>query len=639
MNQQEPDRQRDPRRYFGRDERAAAFLAAEGICPDCGTPLEPGFHTDHDLPHSRGGITDAVNANAMCPICNRRKAARVPALPPGPKLPGSAWPLPLRDWQQEAFERFRQHTEPDFLASATPAAGKTRFGVYVAHELLRAGKIDRVAVVCPTRFVAKQWSAAFAEAGLDVEANRPNGAGMEVPGSHGIAVTYGSVAHAPAYHRFFTRQRTLLIADEPHHMGETLAWAEGARHAFEHAVCRLLITGTPFRSDNNPIPWVRYDQDGVSQADYAYGYSQALADGVCRPVFFHAYGGEMAWREDGATITADFDAALDGRGSSRRLRTSLLPEGGWMFEVLNDANARLEELRTVEPDAGGLVIAADCDHARQIARVLRGITGTDPIVILSDEDGAEAALERFRASDEPWVIAVRMISEGVDVPRLRVAVYATNVRQALFFRQAVGRVVRVRPGGGEQDAHLYIPADPELSVLAAEIEQERDHMLVEEEDPREVERDDGEIEQSDFTPLSSEAEDPRVIFHGTEVPSPELVALARNHAARHGIDESDALELVIAAASLSNAADSTTTPTTPAAGAGAGQTPQQRREQHRRAYRRKVNRLHFITGEPQADIFTRVNKSAGFRTVAEASADQLTHAIDVVAQEVAGRAA
>ena len=82
-------------------------------------------------------------------------------------------------------------------------------------------------------------------------------------------------------------------------MGELAAWGRSTLAAFERARFRLLLSGTPFRSDNTPIPWVAYDDDGVSRADFGYGYTDALLDGVCRPVTFHTYDGDMEWMSDG----------------------------------------------------------------------------------------------------------------------------------------------------------------------------------------------------------------------------------------------------------------------------------------------------------------------------------------------------
>jgi superfamily II DNA or RNA helicase len=70
-----------------------------------------------------------------------------------------------------------------------------------------------------------------------------------------------------------------------------------------------------------------------------------------------------------------------------------------------------------------------------------------------------------------------MVSEGVDIPRLRVGVYATAARTELFFRQVVGRFIRATPGLRRQMSYLLMPADSRLKALAHEIELERRHAL------------------------------------------------------------------------------------------------------------------------------------------------------------------
>src|SRR4051794_10576789 len=191
------------------------------------------------------------------------EAARVPTT--STQLP--AWPAdrPLRAWQDAALARILEQPSGDFLASATPAAGKTTFGLRVAHELLRRGIVRRICVVAPTTHICRQWAADAARYGIDLEPNRPNAAGPEPADRHGCVVTYQTVSSGPAVHAAACHARnTLLIADEPHHMGELGAWGESATRAFAGASFRLLLSGTPFRSDNTAIPWVRYDDDGVS---------------------------------------------------------------------------------------------------------------------------------------------------------------------------------------------------------------------------------------------------------------------------------------------------------------------------------------------------------------------------------------
>src|SRR6201999_4234069 len=246
---------------------------------------------------------------------------------------------------------------------------------------------------------------------------------------------------------------------------------------------------------NSAIPWVAYDEDGVSSADYVYGYPQALRDRVCRPITFLPYDGEMEWISDGRLRSGDFDKALSAAESARRLRTALTPEGEWMGHVLRDADARLTEVRAEgHPDAGGLVIASNQDHARAIAARLGSIAGQQPEIVMSDDPGASRRIAEFAASDRRWLVSVLMVSEGVDIPRLRVGVYATAARTELFFRQVVGRFIRTIPGPRRQMSYLLMPADPRLKALAHEIELERRHAL---DLSREAEEEEGEIDDSE----------------------------------------------------------------------------------------------------------------------------------------------
>jgi superfamily II DNA or RNA helicase len=391
------------------------------------------------------------------------------------------WPdaRPLRAWQKEATEAVRAHSGNSFLASATPAAGKTTFGLHIAHRMLSAGFVTRVVVAGPTTHICRQWAADAGRYGIDLEPNRPNSDGPESADFHGVAVTYQTIAAGPGTHRqAAARRSTLLIADEPHHMGDLAAWGVRTRKAFDGARFRLLLSGTPFRSDNSAIPWVAYDEDGISRADYVYGYPQALVDRVCRPITFLPYDGEMEWLSDGRLRSADFDLLLPAPEAARRLRTALNPEGEWMGEVLRDGDARLSEVRADgHPEAGGLVIASDQEHARAIAGRLGSISGEKPELVMSDEPDASRRIADFASSDRRWLVSVLMVSEGVDIPRLRVGVYATAARTELFFRQVVGRFIRATPGPHRQMSYLLMPADPRLKALAHEIELERRHAL------------------------------------------------------------------------------------------------------------------------------------------------------------------
>ena len=212
--------------------------------------------------------------------------------------------------------------------------------------------------------------------GIDLEPNRPNADGPEPRDRHGVAVTYQTVAAGPQVHARRPRRRR-DAADRrraaPHGRAGRLGPERGARASTPRGF-RLLLSGTPFRSDNTAIPWVRYDDDCVSAADYSYSYTDALVDGVCRPITFLAYGGEMEWVSDGQPRRADFDVALPRQEAARRLRTALDADGDWIGA--GPARRRRAALRVRaagHPDAGGLVVAADKEHARGSRRLARDL--------------------------------------------------------------------------------------------------------------------------------------------------------------------------------------------------------------------------------------------------------------------------
>ncbi|MGZ6681220.1 MAG: DEAD/DEAH box helicase, partial [Solirubrobacteraceae bacterium] len=214
----------------------------------------------------------------------------------------------------------RAWSEGPFLISAAPGAGKTRPALEFAREQLKAGAIRRVAVVCPTTPLTRQWAAAAARMGLHLV---PDAAELRPPADFsGVAVTYArAAASAPRWAAQCT-PGTLVIADEAHHLGEELAWGEGFHLAFAKAARRLLLSGTPFRSDQCPIPDVRYD-DGVAVADVSYSYADAVKDRICRPVTFIPYDGVLQWRNGEELVEASFEDALVGREAGRRYRTAI----------------------------------------------------------------------------------------------------------------------------------------------------------------------------------------------------------------------------------------------------------------------------------------------------------------------------
>ncbi len=239
-----------------------------------------------------------------------------------------------------------------------------------------------------------------------------------------------------------------------------------------------------------------------------------------------------SWRTSaGEEFTARLGEPLTAEQNARAWRTALDPGGEWIPAVLTAADRRLSGHRAGGmPDAGGLVIASDQTTARAYAAILREVSGSAPAVVLSDEPGASARIAAFATSEERWMVAVRMVSEGVDVPRLAVGVYATSASTPLFFAQAVGRFVRSRRAG--ETASVFVPSVPVLLGLASELEAQRDHVLGAPHRPEEGwddelllaaqrQEDEPGEEEPAFTALGAQAELDQLIYEGTSFSADE----------------------------------------------------------------------------------------------------------------------
>jgi superfamily II DNA or RNA helicase len=516
-----------------------------------------------------------------------------------------------------------------FLIAAAPGAGKTRPALEQARRMLRAGEVDRVAVVCPTTPLTRQWAATAGKLGVQLQ---PDSDELVPPRDfQGVAVTYARVGAVADRWASQCGARTLVIADEAHHLGDELAWGVGFAKAFGGAAKWLLLSGTPFRSDASPIPGVTYDTDGVAMPDIAYTYSDAVRDGVCRPVTFVPYDGTLQWRSGDDVVEAGFDTVLTGREASRRSRTAISAElEDGLPRILRNAHAKLEEIRAAgHRDAGGLVVAADSTHARQIAKLLRDITGTTPTVVLHTEAGAHKKLAAFTDARDPWIVAVNMVSEGVDIPRLRVGVYATAAKTPMIFRQIVGRFVRTIEGRPAREmSWLYLPADPVLKRHAHDVEGELSPLVRRRGEP--LEEDVLSLDELREANAKDEAEAP-----------PEFVPLAAD------VVETSQMSLFGGPAAVTPYTPPAAVAAVPPAVAPAGATaldepppadavPAYRRRAILRDKRhRLVNDLRARRGGTQREINAWLNRETGVVRVDDATLEQLERSVDLLLDALA----
>ncbi len=494
-----------------------------------------------------------------------------------------------------------------FLLSAAPGAGKTIPSLVFARRLLDAGIVRRVHVLCPTTPLTHQWAEAAGRLGVQLQ---PDATELTPPRDfHGVVATYARAASSAARWAGQCGRDTLVIADEAHHLGEELAWGEGFARAFGATRRWLLLSGTPFRSDQSAIAGVRYE-DGIAVPDVSYTYADAVRDGICRPVVFIPYDGMLSWQSGDDVIESSFDTVLSTREAGRRYRTAIstdLADG--LPRILRAADERLGEVRAQgHRDAGGLVVTADGDHARRVAAVLAQVTGRAPVIVLHTDARAAVKLRAFGKGRERWIVAVNMVSEGVDIPRLRVGVYASAAKTPLIFRQIVGRFVRTLAGREPEHSYLFLPADGLLRAHAADVETELRHVLAPPAEPgfgEELEREErrrSEPAVSDaFVPLDADVA-PQLALFGGGPPAPKPAPVFAGP---------------------------------PAVADAPAELPAFKRRARLREKRTGLVRaLAGLDGRSHREINAWVNAQTGAASVSDASLDQLERSIEVLLAEL-----
>lgn len=401
-----------------------------------------------------------------------------------PLTPSDFSNIANRAWQQNGLGLFIQHLEQpsDFAVYACPGAGKTRFAIAAAQAAIRSKKVDCVIIVAPQSNVVTRWRTDFGVlAGIDVR--QPSGA----PGllseiasgpAKNLVLTYsalgkasGDVSTAGLLNLICTQCRVMVILDEVHHMAEQLSWGEAARVAFENAVVRMHLSGTPFRSDDQLIPWLMEATEvgfRVRQPDVSYTYAEAVVDQVCRPIFGHRMVADVRTEINGQPLLIDLNSVSNEAHARAALdvATDIETAPEYAFAAIRHGYERLQRIRSEEqPNAGMMIIARNVSNAEAAAALFRELSGSVATVAHSGDPGAAARLEGFRNSTEPCLINVKMASEGYDAQRIRVIVFLTNVRTELNWLQTLGRAIRREEPASRhdrQDAHVFFPPVPPL---------------------------------------------------------------------------------------------------------------------------------------------------------------------------------
>lgn len=411
--------------------------------------------------------------------------------------------LKLRQWQKEALSKalewlVKDKNDKHFLVNAAPGSGKTLFSCALAKTLIELDEIDRIIVIAPRREVVNQWADDFRRVTgrhmTKVTAGDGDVSSLELD----VCATWSAIQGlSPELQAICRNSKTLVICDEHHHAAVRAAWGDSADSAFVDAKYVLILTGTPIRSDGEQSIWLAYDSvgriDHPVDGTYTLTYGEAVDLGYCRPVTFHRHEGKF-------TVNLDDDHTIHVSGSQQarlpntlaripglqqtlefyRLAKTPLYEtdkvtpllDGYQATMLEYGGQKLTELRYRMPNAGGLVIAPNIEMAEYMCDLLERLEGEKPILVHSQLSNPEAKIKAFRESAKRWLVSVAMVSEGVDIKRLRVLINLPNSLTELAFRQAIGRVVRTMGHDDDTRAYVVIPAFETLEVYARRVEEE-----------------------------------------------------------------------------------------------------------------------------------------------------------------------
>ncbi len=375
--------------------------------------------------------------------------------------------MALRRWQSECINKALGHfsTEQHFFCQATPGAGKTRMAAELARRLLDQGKIDVVICFAPSCQVVEGIQRTF-----EGTLQRPFDGRI---GAAGVALTYQSIEYKDeAFWRLFKTLRVFAVFDEIHHcsggdgvQGANIWGQKIIQQLQDAAAFTLAMSGTPWRSDEHSIALARYSTpEGRLIVDYQYSLAEAVEEKVCRIPHI--------------TLLDNTEITIEQPGNAQRSYTGFAPllrQSDATFEhlvtheevnlqLLELSRQRLDIVRRAVPDAAGLVIATNIDHAHQISVLLQRMNESS-VVVTTHRTDANEAINEFRYGTAKWIVAVGMISEGTDIPRLQVCCYLSRIRTEMYFRQVLGRILR-RLGVTDGEAWMFMLAEPGLTAFA-----------------------------------------------------------------------------------------------------------------------------------------------------------------------------
>jgi superfamily II DNA or RNA helicase len=380
----------------------------------------------------------------------------------------------LRGWQTACLSAVKKHhsqSHKHFFCLATPGAGKTVLAAEVAAYLFETKQIDFVICFSPSNEVANGIRKTFAK--------RLNCNFDGVIGSVGCSYTYQNMRFFnDDYWKLLKNNRVLVVFDEIHHCAgssieDANVWGQDiVKNIQQQAAFTLALTGTPWRSDLLPIALATYsDPDNKIQCNYTYSLQQAVNDGVCRNPKIVLIDNEEISVTTTKQETKTYNSLKSLLKDPSFSYQDLIKHEAVINYIIAQGVSKLATIRQQNSNAAGLIVASSVEHAEQIVTVLTDLFHQSATIVTYKESDAGDRINHFRFSNTQWIVSVGMVSEGTDIPRLQVCCHLSRVKTELYFRQVLGRILRVN-SSPNQEAWLFTLAEETLTTFANRIDQE-----------------------------------------------------------------------------------------------------------------------------------------------------------------------
>lgn len=379
----------------------------------------------------------------------------------------------LRQHQLEAVKAALSKAPGGTLTAVIPpGGGKTILALAVLDALRKAGRIDAAVVFTPRLGLCSQFEldwkgvrAHFQPGAMGSIVHRENES-IDSLRAFGYITSYQSLCADPAVHRRFARKhagRLAIVCDEAHYLGEKLHGSGDTTQAAklltqlgEHASFKLVMTGTPYRADENPIVFAEYDEQGRIEADVQLTYGDGVAQGFLRPFDATLFDGTLSQtrRRQRNGIAYYRTEEVELRYTAQQL-TKVATDPQFWETAARHAYEKVKELQEAWPHYCGIAGCANQDHARQVMEYFQSL-GARCLLAVSDDSQAHSNLRTFKNGGRDMLVTVGMAHVGYDYKPIAVAAVLNGVREYNWLDQFTMRAGRVLPNRPQSEQTAWI---------------------------------------------------------------------------------------------------------------------------------------------------------------------------------------